>query len=222
MPRTNINYSNTVIYKIVCNDLNVIDFYVGHTTDFKRRKSEHSKNCGTTISKNYYMKIYVAIRNNGGFKNWSMIEIEKYPCIDGNEAKKRERYWIESLSPSLNFQMPTRTNKEYRVVFKDKIKEHYELTKDARNEKKREYRILNKDKIKQYNDSTKDKRKENYEQNKEQRAERNKIYRELNKVKLRQIQNEVLSCVCGNTYTRGNKNQHLRSKKHCEFIENKN
>ena len=34
MPRKEIDYSKTVIYKIVCNDLNVKDVYVGHTTDF--------------------------------------------------------------------------------------------------------------------------------------------------------------------------------------------
>ena len=41
MPRKEIDYSKTVIYKIVCNDLNVKDVYVGHTTDFTKRKATH-------------------------------------------------------------------------------------------------------------------------------------------------------------------------------------
>ena len=38
------------------------------------------------------------IRKNGGWENWCMIEIEKYPCNDKNEAKARERYWLETLN----------------------------------------------------------------------------------------------------------------------------
>ena len=43
MPRTPISYANTHVYKIVCRDLNSKYCCVGHTTDFKRRKSEHTK-----------------------------------------------------------------------------------------------------------------------------------------------------------------------------------
>ena len=38
------------------------------------------------------------IRENEGWNNWSMIEIEKYPCNDKNEACARERYWYELLN----------------------------------------------------------------------------------------------------------------------------
>ena len=34
MPKSNCDYSRTVIYKIVCNDLSITDCYVGHTTEF--------------------------------------------------------------------------------------------------------------------------------------------------------------------------------------------
>lgn len=34
MPRTAIDYLKTIIYKIVCNDLNVKDVYVGGTSNF--------------------------------------------------------------------------------------------------------------------------------------------------------------------------------------------
>ena len=45
MPRLPIDYANTVIYKIVCNDLSITELYVGHTTDFIRRKWSHRNNC---------------------------------------------------------------------------------------------------------------------------------------------------------------------------------
>ena len=41
-----------------------------------------------------------------------MIEIEKYPCNDNNEAKSRERYWYEELSAKLNMKIPVITNLE--------------------------------------------------------------------------------------------------------------
>jgi hypothetical protein len=34
MPKTNIDYSNSIVYKIVCNDLNILFCYVGSTTNF--------------------------------------------------------------------------------------------------------------------------------------------------------------------------------------------
>ena len=43
MPRIKIDYSNTMFYKIVCKDLDIKDFYVGHTTDFKTRKNCHKR-----------------------------------------------------------------------------------------------------------------------------------------------------------------------------------
>ena len=41
-----------------------------------------------------------------------MIEIEKYNCNDGNEAKARERYWYEQLGATLNSYCPIRSQEE--------------------------------------------------------------------------------------------------------------
>ncbi len=38
MPKEVIDYSNTIIYKIVCNDINITDTYVEHTTNFVKHK----------------------------------------------------------------------------------------------------------------------------------------------------------------------------------------
>ena len=106
MPRLPIDYSNTVIYKIVCNDLSITDCYVGHTTDFTRRKQGHKNNCSNEKTKKYNYKVYETIRETGGWNNWSMIEIEKYPCKDSNEATAKEREWFERLDSSLNMNCP--------------------------------------------------------------------------------------------------------------------
>ena len=158
MPRKPTDYSRTVIYKIVCNDLSITDVYVGHTTDFIKRKCKHKSE---TIKNR--IKLYETIRQNGGWENYSMIEIEKYPCIDSNEARSRERYWYEVLKANLNTQYPQQTKQEYTENNKDKIREY-----------KKEYYEKNKDKVKEHN-------KEYYENNKDKVKEIQKEYLQNNK-----------------------------------------
>ena len=38
------------IYKIVCNDLSITDCYVGHTTDFVKRKCNHKIICNNEVT----------------------------------------------------------------------------------------------------------------------------------------------------------------------------
>jgi hypothetical protein len=185
MPRLPIDYSKTIIYKIVCNDLNITDVYVGSTTDFIRRKSEHRKCCNNEKSKKYNYKVYQTIRVNGGWDNFTMVEIEKYPCIDSNEAHTRERYYFELLNAKLNTKVPNRSEKEYR-------KQYVEINNEKITERKKYYREDNKEKFneytKKYREANKDKiseqRKKYREANKEKIAEYTKKYREANKDKI--------------------------------------
>ena len=78
MPRTPIDYSKTIIYKLVKNDdFNNENIYVGSTTDFTRRKNEHKNTCNNEKSKDYNDKKYQYIRENGGWSEWNMVEIFK-------------------------------------------------------------------------------------------------------------------------------------------------
>ena len=45
MPKTDVDYSNTIIYKICCKDESITDVYVGHTTNFIQRKYSHKISC---------------------------------------------------------------------------------------------------------------------------------------------------------------------------------
>ena len=152
MPRLPIDYSKLIIYKIVCNNLDITDCYVGSTTDFKTRKAGHKSNCNNEKANSYNFKVYQFIRENGGWSNWSMIEIEKYLCNDRNEAFARERYWIETLQATLNKHLPIRNNKEYRDTHKKEIiaqhKEYYEINKKKIIEKQKEYYEIHRDEIK--------------------------------------------------------------------------
>ena len=51
MPKNDIDYLKTIIYKIVCKDLNITDFYVGHTTNFIKRKATHKTACNNINNK---------------------------------------------------------------------------------------------------------------------------------------------------------------------------
>ena len=103
MPKVIMNYQNTIIYKIVPKDVTLDFVYVGHTTNFTKRKCQHKSDCCNEKGKRFNYKVYKTIRDDiGGWKNLDMIEIEKFPCNDENEAKARERYWLELLSANLN------------------------------------------------------------------------------------------------------------------------
>jgi hypothetical protein len=88
MPRKPIDYQNTYFYKIVCRDLNVKDLYIGHTTDFQRRKSQHHRECCNNYNSKHFIPVCKFIRANGGWENWDMILIECCFCIDGNDVRK--------------------------------------------------------------------------------------------------------------------------------------
>ena len=99
MPKDDIDYSNTIIYKIFCIDKTITDVYIGHTTNFTQRKSQHKISCGNSDNK---LKIYNIIRQNGGWNNWNMVEISKYNCKDKTEARIKELFHYEELNSTLN------------------------------------------------------------------------------------------------------------------------
>lgn len=178
MPKKPMDYSKTHFYKIVCNDTDLNLCYVGHTTDFKRRKYEHKSCCDNVNGKMYNHNVYKTIRENGGFENWSMILLDTLHCENSLDAKKKEREFMEELNATLNQVYPSRSSKE-----------RYETNKEIVNEKHREYYRQNKEKHKQrqkkYDEENKEylqqKKKEYYENNKDVLSEKAKEYRKNNK-----------------------------------------
>ena len=207
MPRVPINYENTIMYKWVCNDLNIKDNYVGHTTHFTDRKAHHKSCCNNPTSVYYNLKIYVTIRANGGIENWTMVEIELFPCENGKQARKRERYWYEKLNASMNMICPDRSNKEY-----------YEENKQNISIYKKEYYEENKQNIAI-------KYKEYYEENKQNIAIKNKEYYEKNKQNIaiykKQYYEEKSICDCGLTLQRGSVSRHVKTENHKNRIQQK-
>ena len=102
MPKKDIDYSNTIIYKIACNDIDNKEVYIGHTTNFVQRKHAHKQSCLNEKSANYKCKLYEVIRNNGGWNNWKMEIISFFNCKDHYEARQREQEYFVSLNATLN------------------------------------------------------------------------------------------------------------------------
>jgi len=178
-----VNYKKSIIYKLCCKNPNITDIYVGSTTNFNRRKQAHKSICNNENAKQYNNKVYKVIRQNGGFNNWDMIQIEKYECEEKRQLHTRERYYIETLNSSLNCNIPTRTKTEYEEQNKDKVKQKIKEWRDKNKEKTKEYN-------KEYNQKNKDKKKEYLEKNKNKLNEYHIKYRQNNKEKRKQQQKE--------------------------------
>jgi hypothetical protein len=168
MPKKEVDYSKTIIYKIVCNDLNIKDCYVGHTTNFIKRKSSHKNK-----SSKYNLNVYHFIRENGGWDNWTMIEIEKYPCKDSNEARTKERYWYEELKANLNMCKPIMTKEE-----------HYNYQTQYHQEHKEEQKIKSKEYYEEHKINKIEYQKQYQRENKKTYNDYHKQYRKLNKDKI--------------------------------------
>lgn len=140
MTKKVIDYSNTIIYKIICNNPEVTNTYVGHTTNFKKRMATHKSNCLNQNTNKYNLKIYNCIRANGGWINWSMLEIETIPCETLNQATTRERYWLEHYKADLNAYIPNislEEKKEYQIKWRnDNIEKSKAYQKEWRSKHK--------------------------------------------------------------------------------------
>ena len=170
MPKLPMDYSKTIIYKIEHIDDDSL-VYVGHTTNWDKRKCKHKFNCYAEKSGHYNLKLYQMIRENGGWEKFRMIEVEKYPCNDKREAEKRECEVMKELKATMNSMKSYLSDEEK----KERQKQYYELHKNNQNKyskeyrknnienfknREKKYREINKDKIKEYRDRNKQKMKE--------------------------------------------------------------
>jgi len=141
MGRKKTDYSKIVIYKIVCNDKNVTDFYVGYTSNYSVKiyihKIESYDNDVNVREKN--KKLYNLLNNNGGWYNFTASKIEDYSCHNSIQARDRVRYWENELI--INGNDDIIDNKNYDILlkkynklidnqWKSKINQKYKLLKE--------------------------------------------------------------------------------------------
>ena len=145
MPRTSIDYSNTIIYKIQHNDKDEL-IYVGHTTDFTKRKSSHKLITRSEKDKAYNRQLYKMIRDNGGWESFKMIEIKTFACTNKREAEAEEDKVMRELKATMNMVRAFRTAedvKEDARIYRENLNkdENGNRTIDAYLEKLRKQKI---------------------------------------------------------------------------------
>lgn len=113
MKQSNLDYSNTIIYKICCKDLNITDVYIGHTTNFQKRLLQHKTVCNKILKND--LKVYKFIREHGGWDNWDMVEFARYNCKDLDEARLKEHEHFISTNSTLNTNFPISLGTETNI-----------------------------------------------------------------------------------------------------------
>jgi DNA polymerase sigma len=130
-----------------------------------------------------------------------MIEVEKYPCRDENEATAREREWFEILNSELNTNVPNRSHQEYYEDNRDNIliqhRQYYTDNRDNILIQKNQYYAGNRDNILI-------KTRQHYADNRAEIATKCK---------------QTFSCECGKVSTWSHKSRHLKSKIHIQYME---
>jgi len=172
--------------------------YVGSTNDFKRRISQHRKNCNNEKNKKYNFKLYQYLRENGGFYMYEIIILECYVCNFKNELYYKEDDYIKIYDNNLNSKRAYLTYEEYKKKNNENAKKYKKEHREERNEYNKKYREENKDKIKKYREENKDKIKKYYEKYKEK-----------------------ITCECGSIVRKKDITRHCKSLKHIAFNEQK-
>ncbi len=189
------------------NDNNLI--YVGSTiehylsTRFNKHKSHH--NC----SLYHYVN---NLDNNSNWNDWYIELYELFPCNTKLELVKRENEIIREKATInkigyLTEEMKKEKEKIYRDNNKEKLKEKHRIyvenNRDTILAKKAEYNENHKEEKTNY-------MKERYKEKKEEIIQKVKEYRLKN--------NEKITCVCGSCILKYKLNDHLKTKKHIDYI----
>jgi hypothetical protein len=135
------DYAKTIIYKIVCKDVNIKETYGGHTTNIIKRRQRHKSNCNNENADSYNCYVYKFIRENGGWENWDLLWCYDYSCGSKREASFEERRFIELNHCELNSCRP--------IVSKEEAKEYYKKNKEKIQNQSKDYYENNKEKIKE-------------------------------------------------------------------------
>ena len=187
------DYNNNCIYKICCKDVNVTEIYVGHTTNFNKRKYVHEYASYTENHPNYSDYVYQFIRMNGDWYNWQMIKLYNFPCASKNEACIEERKCFDRLGAKLNTKKPYQTKEEEKLHVKW-YKSQPKALAYAKSARRKQ--------LKYENNQT------------EKRIEYNKKYKIDNKEKIAEKRKQKVNCPnCNQLRCKSSLQRHMRSNK---------
>lgn len=161
-------YANAVVY-VIKNSENP-KVYVGSTINgIKARMNEHKKCAKTETRQN--TPLYEAM-STLGFEKFTIELVERFPCENMQELKKREAEvtrQLDAFTNGYNKRIEDRTaaqyTRDYYAAHPEKMRElarnYYHRNVDARLEANKDYRVQNAEQIraqrKQYREANKDK-----------------------------------------------------------------
>ena len=233
MPRKEIN--NYVFYKIICISDDIDLCYVGSTANWKARNHKHKSNCNNENSNNYNHKIYKTIRENGGWTNFKMVQIETREQLTKRQAEQIEEQYRVELKANMNGKRCFITEQQKQEQIKKSNKKYCDNNKDKINEQKHNYYQENRDKILEYQqnyreenmDKIKEQKQNYHQENKDKINEKASKYYKENKDKINEKALEKVKCDCGCMCSKINLLRHQKTKKHIKLMnqikpENKN
>ena len=92
------NMSKYIIYKIYVEDY----LYIGSTTCFQSRKSQHCQASNHPDWRKHNNKLYQHIRVFGGWDNWKMEIVEEGDYVSKRHMEEIEDKYIMELGANLN------------------------------------------------------------------------------------------------------------------------
>lgn len=199
-------YDEGKIYKVICSESDY--FYIGSTcTTLRNRLKEHKKTAKKEPNRPFYSYF-----NNVGWDTAEIKLLENYPCSNRNELLKKENEYISKFIKEENC---LNSQHSYTGLTQQAYKQKwYKENKDDILDDRKQYYEDNKEEIlervKKYTDNHKEEKKEYLSE-----------YYTKNKAKLTAKHKERFECECGSTYSYKNKQQHMRSTKHQNFLSAK-
>ena len=201
-------YNRGKIYLIKCkSNENLI--YVGSTIEHylsaRFNKHKYQDSC-------YLYKFINNPTNDTNWNEWYIELYELFPCNSKMELCKRENEIIRERATInkigyLTEEDKKQRDKQYRETHKEDIKQkdkkYVEKNKEKVLAKKAEYNEKNKEYKNQY-------MKKRYQEKKEEIITKAKEFRERN--------NEKINCGCGSCIFKYKLNEHLKTKKHIDYI----
>lgn len=140
------DYCNTKIYQIV--DLDTKDTYIGHTIQtLGQRLAGHVKDhqAWKNGRHNYVTSFPIIERGH-----YAISLIEDYPCENVDQARLRERFYIENTA-CVNRNIPGRSRAQYREENRETILQKHRAYNDANHDvilqKHRAYNDANRERI---------------------------------------------------------------------------
>ena len=186
---------NYIFYKICCEDNEYV--YVGSTCNFNNRKRQHRQRCNNENDKEFHLKVYKTIRENGGWENWKMIQIGTREQITKREAEQIEEEYRLKLRAELN---------DKRAYLTQEVKKEQKAISDKKyreSEKGKAAQERRKDYFTEYNSS-------------EETKERKHQWYLANKEKALAKASERYVCSCGKELAIGKKARHEKSQFHID------